>query len=275
MVRRLAGSVITDRDDHLVVRSPGNPGFYWGNFLLLADAPKPGESGRWLTAFQSEFPDAQHLAIGVDTADGDPGAVTELVAAGLTVEVDTVLVATSLLEPAGSNRSADFRPLTSPGDWSQATAMRRAVAAADGFASPAHQLFLQRQIDEDRRLVGAGHGHFFGAFASGRLLALLGLVTDGTGVARFQSVETHPDHRRRGLASMLVYQAGCYGLREMGARNLVIVADPSGPAIRIYRALGFIPTERQVGLARPASAEALAVDPITSLPGTRPTLAGG
>lgn len=275
MVRRLAGSVITDRGDHLVVRSPGNPGFYWGNFLLLADAPKPGESGRWLTAFQREFPDAQHLAIGVDTADGDPGAVTELVAAGLTVEVDTVLVANSLVEPAGSNRSADFRPLATPGDWRQATAMRRAVAAADGFASPAHQLFLERQIDEDRRLVGAGHGQFFGAFDSGQAVALLGLVTDGTGVARFQSVETHPDHRRRGLATMLVYQAGCYGLGEMGARNLVIVADPSGPAIRIYRALGFIPTERQVGLARPASAEALAVDPLTSLPGARPTLVGG
>lgn len=274
MVRQLAGSVISDRGAHLVVRSPGNPDFYWGNFLLLAGAPKPGESERWLTAFGSEFPDARHVAIGVDVADGDPGAVTELIAAGLAVEVDTVLAARSLLEPASPNRQATYYPLRTAEDWGQASALRRAVATAEGLDSSAHQRFLERQIDEDRRLVGAGHGHFFGAFASGQLLALLGLVTDGTGVARFQSVETHPDHRRQGLASTLVYQAGRYGLREMGARNLVIVADPSGPAIRIYRAIGFLETERQVGLARPASALPAAAEPLRSPPGSRPTLVG-
>lgn len=275
MVRRLAGSVITDRGDHLVVRSPHNPDFYWGNFLLLAGAPRPGESERWLIAFGSEFPDARHVAIGVDAPDGDPGAVAELVAAGLTVEVDTVLQASSLTEPAVANGRATFRPLLTARDWGQASTLRQVVATADGFDSSAHQLFLEHQIDEGRRLAGGGHGHFFGAFASGRLLALLGLVTDGTGVARFQSVETHPDHRRRGLASMLVYQAGQYGLREMGARTLVIVADPSGPAIGIYRALGFHEAERQVGLARPASALAAAPDPLRPLPGARPTTGGG
>jgi hypothetical protein len=35
-LRVLEGAEITDRGDYLVVRTPDNPTFYWGNFLLLA-----------------------------------------------------------------------------------------------------------------------------------------------------------------------------------------------------------------------------------------------
>jgi hypothetical protein len=41
-----------------------------------------------------------------------------------------------------------------------------------------------------------------------------------------------------------------YALREMAARELVIVADPAGPAIRIYRSVGFRHAETQVQLQR-------------------------
>jgi ribosomal protein S18 acetylase RimI-like enzyme len=252
MVRRLAGSQILDRGHHLVISSRANPDFYWGNFLLLDAPPRPDEGERWLRAFAAEFPGARHVAIGVDTTDGDPGASDDLTAAGLTVETDIVLRASSLRQPAPPRMAAVDRPLASGEDWKQAADLRQAVAVADGFDSTQHRRFLERQIDEARLLVGAGHGRVFGAFVEGRLLALLGLVTDGTGVARFQSVETHPDHRRQGLASTLVYRAGQFGIRDMGARALVIVADPAGPAIGIYRALGFTEVERQVGLARPA-----------------------
>ena len=40
-----AGSEVDDRGDHLVVRTPANPGFYWGNFLLL-DVPAGERSAR-------------------------------------------------------------------------------------------------------------------------------------------------------------------------------------------------------------------------------------
>ena len=35
MVRAREGSLVEDRGDYLVIRSPGNPAFWWGNFLLL------------------------------------------------------------------------------------------------------------------------------------------------------------------------------------------------------------------------------------------------
>jgi hypothetical protein len=41
-----SGSVVEDRGTHLVVRSPDNPSYFWGNFLLLAAAPVPGGERR-------------------------------------------------------------------------------------------------------------------------------------------------------------------------------------------------------------------------------------
>jgi predicted GNAT family acetyltransferase len=87
-------------------------------------------------------------------------------------------------------------------------------------------------------------------FEDGRLLSSLGIVSDGSGLARFQSVETHPAARRRGLASALVHHAGKAAL-DRGAKRLVIVADPEYHAIGIYRSLGFVESETQVQLTRP------------------------
>ncbi|MDQ1528945.1 MAG: hypothetical protein QOH77_735, partial [Actinomycetota bacterium] len=58
MLLALQGSDIEQRDGYLVVRTPTNPTFHWGNFLLLGDAPEPGSVRRWIAAFRREFPGA-------------------------------------------------------------------------------------------------------------------------------------------------------------------------------------------------------------------------
>jgi len=54
-LRVLGGSEIADHVDHIVVRTAANPGFWWGNFMLLA-APPPGETASWLSKFAAKFP---------------------------------------------------------------------------------------------------------------------------------------------------------------------------------------------------------------------------
>ena len=87
----------------------------------------------------------------------------------------------------------------------------------------------------------------------GRLLSGLGLFTDGSGLGRFQDVETLASARGLGLASTLVHHASMVGLLDWGIRDLVMVADPDYAAIRIYRLLGFADSEIQIGLARPVT----------------------
>jgi predicted GNAT family acetyltransferase len=109
--------------------------------------------------------------------------------------------------------------------------------------------FLTARIAAERALTEAGHGFWFGAFVDGKLVAHLGLVTDGSGIARYQNVETHPDWRRKGIAGTLVWRAGQRGLDGM-AGMLVIAADPDYVAIRVYRSVGFIDAETQIGFER-------------------------
>ena len=95
-----------------------------------------------------------------------------------------------------------------------------------------------------------GAGSWFGAFLEGRMVSGMGLFSDGNGLARFQSVDTHPDARGLGLAGTLVHHVSTYGLSTLRAKTLVMVADPGYHAIRIYRSVGFENTETQVQIER-------------------------
>jgi ribosomal protein S18 acetylase RimI-like enzyme len=244
MIRRLAGSEIADRGDYLVVRTPRNPTFYWGNFVLVSPEV-PAEE--WLGLFAREFTGAGHVAIGVDGTDGASPGSPPLLESGFELEVSTVLV---LAGPPGDAPAVDHpcRPLRGDDDWAQAAGLRRALGQEQGRLTEGYRVFLDRRVAEARELDRAGHAVHLGAFVDGRLRSCLGLMSDGGGTARYQTVETHPAFRHRGLAGALVEAAGRHGLTNLGASRLVIVADPDGPAVNLYRSLGFRDAEHQVQL---------------------------
>ena len=62
------------RDGYLVVRSPSNPAFWFGNFLVFDDAPGPGDGARWERLFEREFADeprVRHRTLRWDRTDGE------------------------------------------------------------------------------------------------------------------------------------------------------------------------------------------------------------
>jgi len=247
-LRVLEGAEVTDRGDYLVVRSPGNPAYWWGNFLLLAEVPGPGTGGAWLDQFAAEFPAARHVAFGVDTTSDEAVIPDEFIAAGLELSWATVLTAAEVRPPPHPNSEAEIRPLTSDDDWRQSIDL--GVRCFDG-AEPT--LYLERRAAVRRQLTRAGRGTWFGAFTDGRLLAQLGLFDVGDGHVRYQHVETDPEASRQGLAATLVWHAGRYGADVLGARTLVIVADTAGQAIGVYRSCGFAPLESQLSFERPSA----------------------
>jgi ribosomal protein S18 acetylase RimI-like enzyme len=83
----------------------------------------------------------------------------------------------------------------------------------------------------------------------------LGIFAAGPGLARFQSVDTHPAHRRRGLATYLLLAAADHARARLGARTLVIAADPGYHAIDIYRSVGFQERSRLVQMERGPAAQ--------------------
>jgi len=230
-----------------VVRTPGNPLFHWGNFLLLSRAPtSAAETEHWLTTFAQEFPEARHQAFGVDPRPGRPVAPTELAgftAAGLAVSADDVLVADEVDAPARVG-PAEVRPLRDDDDWQQRLDLVLALWADE--MGPSYEPFARRATAAARALTETGAGRWYGAFVGGRLVANLGVFRTLDGLARYQSVATLTDYRRRGLAGMLLHAAGRYAKAQLGCRSLVIVAEAESAAGRIYRRQGFRPAGQQL-----------------------------
>ena len=60
-----SGSTIEDHGDHLIVRTPDNPDFHWGNCLFVTDEDTVHDADRWVKTFQAAFPEAPWIAIGL------------------------------------------------------------------------------------------------------------------------------------------------------------------------------------------------------------------
>jgi len=250
---RLGGSEIEDRGDHLVIRSPHNPAHWWGNFLLLQAPPTPDLADHWLGEFAREFPTAGHVAFGFDAVQGTVEDLAAFAHRGLSVEAQAVMTASTVHEPPRPNKEASYRALTSDADWDQLVELRTACSEVQHDHS-SHRKFTLAAVATIRRLTESGQGAWFGAFVDGRLLSGMGLFRADGDLARFQSVETHPDARGRGLAGTLVHHVAGYGFDTLGARTLVMVADPAYLAIRVYRSVGFAETESQLQAERPPTA---------------------
>ncbi|MGC0422110.1 GNAT family N-acetyltransferase [Embleya sp. AB8] len=246
MLLALHGSDIERRDGYLVVRTPTNPTFHWGNYLLLAAPPAPGGAAGWVDTFRREFPDASHVALGVDGTDGATGDPDDLAAAQLDIERSTVLTAEALDPPPRPNTTATFRIAESDADWAQALALSEATNP--GADPAAYREFARARLAGLRDLQSRGHGAWFGAFQDGELRAGLGLFTNGQGLARYQTVTTHPTHRNQGLATTLVHTAAQHARAHWQVSTLVIVADPTYLAINLYKSLGFEGSETQIQL---------------------------
>lgn len=235
-----SGSTVTDCGTHLLVTTPDNPAFRWGNFMLLQHAPLPGGAREVMGAFDTWYRTNRYRAIGVDTHVSDVDT-SEFEAAGMEAGTAHVMTARSLVAPERPNTEGGIRPLTSD-EWEKWVDLELTAMGPEGRGRESRD-YLRARAAAEQRLVDAGLGHRWGVFIDGRLAASAGLYDTGAGTYRFRAVLTHARRRGRGLCSTLIHRMGEWALARPGAEQLVIVADPDGPAINVYRRLGFETTE--------------------------------
>ena len=240
---------IIDRGSYLVIRTPTNPTFYWGNFLLFSQPPNQGALKKWRDLFVREIgtpPEIEHQIFGWDSPEGDQGVIQPFLEVGFRLIRDVVLTCTEPHRPARFSDLVSIRTLNSESDWEQALE-NQVVCREPEFEESEYREYSMRQMDRYRKMVAAGCGDWYGAFIDQQLVADLGLFHDKS-VGRYQSVETHPNFRRRRIAGSLVFEAGRQARDRYDLDTLVIVAEEGSSPARLYESLGFQLAEKQVGL---------------------------
>lgn len=87
--------------------------------------------------------------------------------------------------------------------------------------------------------------------ASGRAVGFLNLRVERPGEGYVSDVVLHPDYQRRGLGEAMMRWALAWFRRQGLESAALTVSTDNGPAIAMYRKLGFEPTEKGLDYRRP------------------------
>ncbi|HSV69665.1 MAG TPA: GNAT family N-acetyltransferase [Methylibium sp.] len=258
ILHRFDGQVV-ERDDCLVVRTPSNPTYYWGNCLMLPLLPGDDELAHWLARFHEEItgpqPASRHVAIAID-AEFRGEQRPAWAAAGFALKVNHMLALGPGEQPPLPRLprgAVTLRPLDLATEGEALAELE--MTDAEGFEPVGYRAYLLRQHARYLAMQSAGLLCWFGLWCDGTLAATCGLMRDNAAdgaAGRFQRVVTHAQWRRRGLATSLVHGVSRWGFERWRVRELYMGADPADVAIGIYRSVGFRDLSTGMGLQRNA-----------------------
>ncbi|HET6401422.1 MAG TPA: GNAT family N-acetyltransferase [Candidatus Kapabacteria bacterium] len=243
-------SIIEDVGDALVITTPENPFWRWGNLIVLKEWPRPEQAERWRALHAERIAPHQPVRNRLLVWEGIPDGRDVLepyLAGGLTFSTFDVLRLQQLRKPANYRPEIIIRAIADTDEVWRSVISMNVESFGIRYDDPDYQHFAEQRIAHHRAMVRKGMGHWYGAYVNGELAGSLGIFW-GDGLCRFQEVAVRPQFRRQGIAATLVYEAAKNALRNFPNFPQVIAADGEGDAIRIYRALGFETDSRSFAL---------------------------
>lgn len=246
---RSSGSV-TSCENCLVVKTPDHPTFFWGNFLYFSSPPKENDLLEWKAKFHLHFKamEIDHMAFAWESPEGQVGEIEQFLSDGFEIERSAVMSASHIIRPAKMLTNLLIRPIASEAEWEQVID-NQVFARDQKFTEGPYRKFTIKKMNNYKKMIEEKKGLWMGAFFNGKLVGDLGIFYE-SGLARFQAVVTHPDFRRLGVCSTLLYKTCQYAGEHFRVSEFVIVADPDYHAAAVYESLGFKTCETQVGLCK-------------------------
>jgi hypothetical protein len=245
---------VLEYDDHIVVRCPIRPDFWFGNYITLEAGPTADELPYWQERWQKVFDDVfgvQKMVLqweepaGADLGPETAHRYDSLLAWGfLECSLGLVLDVKRRERPAGKHQLGEPRPVADKKEWEAVTQlMIDELANTDGEAD-----LLRWRIYEYRRLVESGRARWWAMWdLQGIPLGAAGTVWYGA-QSRFQEVVTRASVRCMGICTHLCQTIIEHRLAIAPEHRLVVVAEIGSGAERLYRRLGFVPASVQWSL---------------------------
>ena len=244
--------IVEERDRYLVMRTPSNPNYWWGNYLLYPDAPAPGDAPTWLADQARELPGVTGKLIAWDRPDGATGELQDFFDEGFALDDGTILTAKRGDLRRTSRMTGDVTTVAIRTDaqWNDMLeVLTNAFTPTRSGTLEDLRVFTTTQCSRYRAMQEANLGQWYGAMVDGELAGALGVVRDRE-VGRFQLIGTDPRFARRGVCSSLVHDAAALTFERPEIETLVIAADSTYHAAKVYEAVGFQPTERLVAVIK-------------------------
>ncbi len=223
-------SEVTETDLFWKIVSPHNPTYFWGNCLIMKEAPQDNDYQAWVDIYNAEFKD-HHLFKTIAWDDAFVPDLSEFMKADFEFIHDHVLVLSRQKDIGAVNDDLQIRYLDSDADWNQFHEVRDIGAQ---FTVD----FVTRQAKAFRHLVDKGVARRYGAFDGTKLMGDIGIFFDDQHV-RFHNVATRKDCRRQGVCKSIMKRVLDDLGRDFAQHRVVIVADPGSVAEKIYRNFGF------------------------------------
>ena len=231
---------VQDLDGVVVARTPGNPTYRWGNFILLNSCPEPGDLEPLIHRARQLFRDQPESLHALIRWDGEAIPETlESWATQLGMTNDNGMAMRAGRLEARTHPELAVRPLDLEKDWVEIEELNRTCDPEEIPEQPDYVLFKERLRQSWKVWAKQDGFTWWGGFIDDRLVGQLGMAVCPGGFGRFQSVETAPDMRRQGICSTLVSTVGNHALDHLQCRELLLGIDPEGNASRVYRKLGF------------------------------------
>lgn len=233
---------VEEHADYWVVRTPSNPTFWFGNFVLFRRAPQgPGACEEWLQIHHEQFGDSlNHRVFGWE--EPREGEIDSFLQQGFKTSHAIALTLDHVPTPPRLNPEVEVRPITTKDDWEK-VAVQQIAADRDDFGYPEDGgKFRRNQLANYQAMSSDHRGNWWGAFLDEKLVGNMGLFFDEENrVGRFQNVGTHADHRRQRVCTTLLNHIVEDAFNRVGARQVVICTgmEDDNPAVPTYRKFGF------------------------------------
>lgn len=244
-------SVYEDRGDHVAMRTPSEPGYWYGNCVILRgegiDLPAQ------VALFEAAFPGADHVLLQWDVPDMDPGRLSRaLEGTGLSLDRAEAMSRSGPPHPAPLPEGLIIRQVRTDADWAAVVALQTGIGLEEDRNGAEYPAFIAARFAAKRRQMEAGMGARFGIWEGPELVAEMGVVLTPS-LVRYQDVGTRASHRRRGLCAALLSHVGRWAEGQRPGATQVIVADEGSAGGRVYRKAGFRRAETVLAAVKPGA----------------------
>ena len=236
-----AGGERFEAEGAVFVRHRSIPDTYYANRVEQVTASTPDEIARLSERVEVEFKGFRHRYYYVDR-DTPVEFEAWLLMEGYQRTDSLVMVLTD--ELLGTPKPYEIRLVKTDADWE---AYHDLIATADresDSSTPsrtAHENASEAQAQRIATLQSISPPvRYWLAYAEGAPRAFFSSWTSGDSIAVLDYLYTHPDYRRRGLATALVHHCVA-DVRARGAGPVALETDPADTPKHMYAAMGFRP----------------------------------